>query len=682
MSSFKKPKIFSYINTLLHFNLEFVAGEYNTYDKLLNEAFEPALDLFIQCPKWHAEIELSGMQLEYMEKEFPWMIDKLRELNKRKQLDVICVHYSETIWPAFPLSDFRASWDIDREIMNRLGLKFSPTFFAQENFFGEGIAWISNEFSIKNAIVPEKNYFWPYTRLNPLYPVYDMDGLNLVVRGDTKILDNKWWVYMQDNAGNPFKLSETARTIKQEMFNDFDLVVKWRYDKCGDGEPWVGGDPYANFWKDESKINQKLELYDEALENGIKFCTTNEFVAEIENLGIKKPKLKPIPDGPWGLKKPGVFQWMGLYFSFYELDVEMRSLSFRSRAMLMSAETLINIASKTLKDLPKSKIEQLKLMIKRGWRYQINSEVSDSSGWVPTLPEMFYAIDRAMLAFYWGEKVIHYLLPLLKKEFAKNHPDLNYPQVSQNVENIMKIPFIIDNEKGDIFPFLTEEPAYIKRINPWTLDMNDGSLKNSAKIKELISQVDKLPENWDIRPEYYGPNQSVRYFRLSPDHYLIKYDFQHMDLKCGTAFNLLEDKLSYSPALMDNEVVSRDFSYYNPNCEYLYLPLPNGLIGLGRDLWVIKQNDSNHVALKFNFKDRKAEFIAEHTMMSLGAREEMGWELNQHWNFHIFHGTEKDALKLAQKINITPQILETYPLWPIQGREPYPWIPFTRMVSK
>jgi len=72
------------------------------------------------------------------------MIEKLQTLNQRGQIDLIVVHYSETIWPAFPLTDFRKSWEIDQKIMERLGLQFSSTFFAQENFFGEGPPNIKN----------------------------------------------------------------------------------------------------------------------------------------------------------------------------------------------------------------------------------------------------------------------------------------------------------------------------------------------------------------------------------------------------------------------------------------------------------------------------------------------------------------------------------------------------------
>jgi hypothetical protein len=601
-----EEKIF--INNLLHFNLEFVAGEYNTYDKLLNEAFDPALDVFLDCPKWHADIEVSGMQLEYMEKNFPWMVEKLQKLNQRNQIDVICVHYSETMWPAFPLYDFRKSWSIDREIIERLHLKFSKTFFAQENFFGEGLAAVKDEFGIKNAVIPEKNYFWPYNRLNPLYPVYEMNGLNLIIRGDEKNEDGSWWAYTTPNNA---------------------LKIKWTYDKCGDGEPWVGDDPYVNFVRSEKKIAQKKELYDWGLEHGVHFTTTNEFIHEITKLGIEKPQLKPIPDGPWGLEKPGMFQWQGFYFSYYELDVEMRSLEYRSRAMLLAAEALMDIARSQ-----RHNIEIYEIMLDRGWKKQINSEVSDSSGWVPTLPEMYYGIDNAITAFYWGEKICRDLRTLLKL-------------TDESIDTDGKK--IISSQKADTTKIPPIDSSYVP--------------------KEII-------------PEFLGPNQSISWTKCENNIYQLDFAFIHADIECGLRFRFLEDILQYSPALMDFELVKRPFSFYSPECTHLYLPLPNGLISLGNEWWVIKHNDCCNVTAKVDFKNRKIEFVMLMNIMALGGREELGIEIDHHWKFTLLKGTPKEALSKARKINLFPVVPPQYKLWETVGKKPYPWIPFTRMVSK
>ncbi len=86
---------YKFINTLLHFNIEFIAGKTNTYDRLITESFEPALDVFLSCPEWGADLEISGFQLEYCAQYFPRIMEKLQTLHQRGQVDIICVHYSE-----------------------------------------------------------------------------------------------------------------------------------------------------------------------------------------------------------------------------------------------------------------------------------------------------------------------------------------------------------------------------------------------------------------------------------------------------------------------------------------------------------------------------------------------------------------------------------------------------------
>ncbi len=593
----------SYINCLLHWNLEFIAGETNTYDKLLNEAFEPALDIFLQCPEWHADFEVSGLMLEFTDQRFPWIIAKLRTLNRRGQVDVICVHYSETIWPAFPLIDFRHSWAIDKAIIDRLGLRFSPTFFAQENFFGEGVADVAKEFGIQHAVIPEKNYAWPFQALTPLYPVYDMQGLDLVIRGEEK-QDGRWWIF-----------EDTAKNLK----------VRFMYDKAGDGEPWVGEDPYSpgGLWRNEDKIKQKLVFYKENLAAGVHFTTTHEFVEEMAKLGIQKPKLLGVPDGPWGLKSPGVFQWMGLYFSYYELDVEMRSLTFRARAMILAAEALVDLVGAQGTD-----VSRYRILLNRGWRKLINSEVSDSSGWVPTLIERYYAIDNALAAFFWGEKICRELRPLLG----------------------------LTNEAIDTLD---------RRPVPW-------------ESTEITGDTVDLLEEWGM--QVVGPKVKSTCIKINPNHYHVKFSFLHGDVNTGVRFAFRDPKnLSYSPALMDGKVVAHPLKNYNPECTHLFLPLPNGLINLSPEWWVIKHNDCSHVACKVNFTDHTLDFMTMMNMMALGGREQLGIELFQNWQFTLIKGTAEEALRWAKRINLYPIVPAKYPVWPTK---PEPWIPFTRMVTK
>jgi len=641
--------------------LQFVAGERNTYDRLCLEAYEPFLDLLLECPKWHADLEISGYMLDYIYKNFPFLHEKLLKLNKRKQLDIICVHYSESFYLAYPFYDFERSLNFCQEIMNKIGLEFSSTFFAQENCFGEGLSYIKDKFGIKTAIIPEKNYNWLYGKLHPFYPVYDLNGLNLIIRGE------EW----QTRYNGRFIFDKEGE----------DKKISWSYTKCGDGEPFLADDPYVNFKFNEKKWNEKLKFYDECIREGIQFTTTQEFVSEIEKLGISKPKLPPITDGPWGLGKPGVYQWMGFYFSFYELDAEIMSLNYRARTILLMAEFLLEYIKnqRICKECDEDFIKQLEYFIKRSWKFLAIAQVSDSTGWVPTLNEVWYSIDYALSAFYLGQKVIEQLIKRFelqieiidtyRKKFINHNEVEKCIKEDKLIRRVVSGQFIIDDK-------LREE------------NVRDSRLRNACKefIFENITPIinkEKISteELSQLNLECLSSNKREEFIQLDENCWKYQVSFLQNDTKTGIRLNLLESRnLIYSPSLMDDRLIVHDYTKWI--APYLFLPLPNGLIYIGDGFWIIKHNDQNHVALKIDFEGKKLEFLLETNLMALAGREQLDIEVEQNWCFTIFKGNEKEALELANAINIFPIRHVKYPSWIYGNNILAPWTRFTRMVTK
>ncbi|MHA1338365.1 MAG: hypothetical protein ACTSRZ_00505 [Promethearchaeota archaeon] len=672
-----------FLNTLLHFNLQFVAGEKNTYDKLCLEAYEPFLDLLIECPKWHADLEISGYMLEYIQENLPFLNDKLKKLNKKGQLDVICVHYSESFYLAYPYTDFKRSWSFDVEIMEKIGLKFSSTFFAQENCFGEGLSYVKDGFGIKTAVIPEKNYNWLYGDLKPLYPVYDMNGLNVIIRGggnQPRYEDR----YLFDAEGE-------------------DKKISWGYTKCGDGEPFLADDPYINFKFNQNKWDQKLELYDKAIENGVQFTTTAEFVAEIEKLGIKKPKLSSITDGPWGLGKPGVYQWMGFYFSYYELDAEIMSLNFRARTILLMAEFLVNYTKEQIKEgglenFSAKYLKRLDYLLKRGWKFLATAQVSDSTGWVPTLNEVWFSVDYSLSAFYLGERIIKELVKQLSRSLGISIEAIDlYNQriISRDNDNNSKLKNLIKED-----PVIRRVLSAQKFINEelrekYQKDPMKRNILSEILFEEItpICNKDDLPEEikqLEIKcigsggsgiASINASSTSERWIKLDENCWRAEFCFIQNEIKTGIQLDFFDDQfLIYSPSLLDDKLIKHDYSKWR--CPYLFLPLPNGLVNIGNGFWIIKHNDQNHIAPKIDFENKKIEFLLETNLMALGGREQLDIDVEQNWAFTIFKGSETEALELARAINITPIKPINYPKWIYGGNILAPWTRFTRMVTK
>jgi hypothetical protein len=73
------------------------------------------------------------------------------------------------------------------------------------------------------------------------------------------------------------------------------------------------------------------------------------------------------------------------------------------------------------------------------------------------------------------------------------------------------------------------------------------------------------------------------------------------------------------------------------------LPVANGLVGLDRDLWLIKQTSVVHIAATF-LMDRKVRFIDD----TLDPEDGAGW------TFWIVEGSKQEALDLANRLNLHP----------------------------
>jgi hypothetical protein len=109
----------------------------------------------------------------------------------------------------------------------------------------------------------------------------------------------------------------------------------------------------------------------------------------------------------------------------------------------------------------------------------------------------------------------------------------------------------------------------------------------------------------------------------------------------GIEFGLETDKLIFSPALMENEIVMYKLDVFNPGL--IYLPLPNGIIGLREDLFIIKHNEFMNIACCIDKEKSKIRFAVSNPKKK-----------QTYWVLTVFNGVAEDALSLAERINISP----------------------------
>ena len=106
------------------------------------------------------------------------------------------------------------------------------------------------------------------------------------------------------------------------------------------------------------------------------------------------------------------------------------------------------------------------------------------------------------------------------------------------------------------------------------------------------------------------------------------------------------DRDAIGPGLLDGEVRSYPQSVFDLLKSEVYLPLANGLVGLGGDRWVIKHTTTCHIAVRLSPLDSSATFLDR----SIQPEDTASWSLE------LFEGSEGDALALARKLNTHPTL--------------------------
>jgi len=553
------------ILSLYHFNIQFVAGAVHTYDEIIFESFEPFLDLYLAHPKWKCDLELQGYFLEYLKEHYPHIIDKLRLLINRGQIELVSAHYSDQIWLAYPRYDMVKSVTINDSLLSELNIKRSSVFFTQENFFGEGAFSFMKEYGFKIATIT-KDYYEYLHGEEKLYPYYEYNDIIVLIA--------------------------TPPRRRRPIVNEYE-DVKWTWVWYGDGEPLLTGRSpmFSKSLTYREDLRLQFEQIIEDLEkHGFTMYTISEYVDMLKKQGLAPVRLSRIVDGSWNMRVSlGVFMWMGVYMNPYERDCEARSLTFKSRKYLLACETLLNYARNQGLNIDKESF-----LIREGWKHQLRAEASDSTGWFPALVEAFYSDIEAKAALAHAR----YVITLLKK----------------------KLGF-----KGKL------------TVNTFTGEISSKSLEEKRNISKAHPPIPL---------QVIGASSyELECYRVERDQYTIDLRFtpELMVSFVGVIFPLLSDEIGYSPALEEDRLVYinlNDFKF-----ERISLPLPNGLISLNKDTFIIKHNEYMHVAFSIDKSLRGCGFI-----LRTPPQRSFSWKLT------IFKGSEKEALELAKRINVFPTV--------------------------
>lgn len=345
--------------TLLHYNLQYCAGglpdlfpEYEATndqleDDIVEESFQPVLDVLEAHPGWTFDLELQAYMIEVMAARHPATLDQLRRLAQSGQVELVSFHYSDTLWTAFPLLDAQRSAELTRAVFEEHDLPLSRVVFTQEGQVSEGMLARMPEWGWDIAVMPPNlAEFWWGTPTSQVYGY-----------GDTRVLLG----------------TGLSADVGFSFLNDGEL---WATDglNCYLGPSFVyDADATADRVAD-------LEAYQAA------GYTVGGIQAWVDAYGGEIAELPPILDGTWQPDDTDdLGLWMGGRGQLWpdgEADNDVRVANTVARHAVAAAEVAGGDAT----------------LVEAAWKEALLGEVSDASGWNPYWTETQYGFDHAATA--------------------------------------------------------------------------------------------------------------------------------------------------------------------------------------------------------------------------------------------------------------------------------------------
>jgi len=419
-----------------------------------------------------------------------------------------------------------------------------------------------------------------------------------------------------DTAPPLYDLEGTDVIIIGRGFDSTELAVTWSFFDDGELMATNGMDPYLgpNFAHDPASVAEyEQELLDHE-DAGYQIATISEYVAYVKAQGFAQPPLPPVLDGTWQPPSTNsIHQWMGrsgLFDGVYqcERDNEVLTGHVRARHHIQTAETLLAWARQEglIGD------DEYPTGLHECWRPALLGQVTDGSGINPFINEMDYAREHARLGRDCGRTVIADIADRAGEPFLQ-----------------------VDNETGAVTTLDASPENPATPADP-QLTAADGFTVD-APARDVVT-------TW----EAIGPGTNLH--RVTLDFTAARNGSRYLEV----TFPWELDELRLTPGLIEDEVRTYPLADFDFQEGRIFLPVANGLIGLGENLWLIKDTSHIHLAARFEPGDPVVRFIDE----TPGPDDPVTWV------FYLFEGTASEALAQANRLNVRQTVIVVGPTPP------------------
>lgn len=342
--------------------------------------------------------------------------------------------------------------------------------------------------------------------------------------------------------------------------------------------------------------------------DGYLLTTISDFVRHLDLMGVEKRPAPPLLDGTWQPTSTtsSIHRWLGgasVVWHEAEEDIRVRSGNVEARTHLLATQRLFDAAQAAQLD-----VAALAEPLARAWDTLFHAEVSDATGVNPWRGEVL-----------WCRRLNDALLVDTAAMRATLLAALGTPHAA------------VDLRTGEVTPL-----ADLPQPEPPTETQAPLAVTVRADARET----------------------STRWTEVSPTIRRMELTISAADLEVPLCegcdkrtvrveFPTSDAVLRYSPGLIEDEVREYPLAGFAFEVGEVWLPLANGLIGLGGDRWVVKHNRVAHMGVRVSATDPHVDFVDQTLPEADGAR----------WVFDIVDGDAALALEHANRINIDPIVV-------------------------
>ncbi|MBM4342740.1 MAG: hypothetical protein FJ100_05130 [Deltaproteobacteria bacterium] len=413
--------------------------------------------------------------------------------------------------------------------------------------------------------------------------------------------DSNWWPLYSSEGGDlvvgPGGVDPAA-----------GVQVAWHFFDDGElrAAPKTPNGPLNPYFAPEAAADPaRIKEYEDQLialeKDGWYLTRIGDYVRHLKAKGIAAKPAPPLLDGTWQAPSTNsVHKWMGsagILAPGVEADNVVRTGNVVARTQVVALQRVLDAIAKDHPIKAKAWRAQLDALWRKLWRVQ----VSDCSGINPWPGEVWFGIE--------GNAAIGKDAEALREDIlaAIGEPHAKIDLLSGTVAFGKAGPPDDTAEKPVDPPFGVTVTADRKAAFTWS----SRGVPDQYRLTVQVSAAD---------PATFYNSVTLTLPRF-------------------------EEVIAYSPGLLESQVRTVPLSALQMSSGEVYLPLPNGLIGLGNGWYAIKVMTTVHLAVRVPEKDKTFEFID--LTAPVGAH---------HWEFLVVKATEKAALDLANRTNVSPVV--------------------------